>query len=48
MREMKAIVGSVGAGLRFERKKTSVVTCLFADETVFLGESKGDLQRVVK
>ncbi len=35
------------AKLRLDEEVWSVVTCLFADDTVLLAESEGDLQRVV-
>ncbi len=47
MREMKCKVVHKGAKLRFNGVVWSVVTCLFADDTVLLAESEGDLQRVV-
>ncbi len=47
MREMKCKVGNAGAKLRLNGEVWSVVTCLFADDTVLLAESEGDLQRVV-
>ncbi len=37
---------NVGAKLRLNGEAWSVVTCLFADDTL-LAESEGDLQRVV-
>ncbi len=40
-REMKDKVGSTGAGLKLNGEKWSLVTCLFADDTVLLPESKG-------
>ncbi len=36
-----------GAELRLNGEVWSVVTCLFADDTVLLAESEGNLQRVV-
>ncbi len=47
MKEMKCKVGNTGANLRLKGEVWSVVTCLFADDTVLLAESEGDLQRVV-
>ncbi len=47
MKEMKCKVGNTGAKLRLNGEVWSVVTCLFADDTVLLAESEGDLQRVV-
>ncbi len=47
MREMKNKVVNVGAKLRLIGEVWSFVTCLFADDTVLLAESEGDLQRVV-
>ncbi len=47
MREIKCRVGNAGAKLRLNGEFWSVVTCLFADDTVLLAESEGDLQRVV-
>ncbi len=47
MREMICKVGNAGAKLRLNGEVWSVVTCLFADDTVLLAESVGDLQRVV-
>ncbi len=44
---MKAEVRSADAGLRSNRKNCSVITCLFADDTMLLAESKDDLQRLV-
>ncbi len=38
---------NAGAKLRLNGEIWSVVTCLFADDTVLLAESEGDLQRVV-
>ncbi len=38
---------NAGAKLRLNGEVWSVVTCLFADDTVLLAESEGDLQRVV-
>ncbi len=40
-------MANVGAKLRINGKVRSVVRCLFADDTVLLAESEGDLQRVV-
>ncbi len=47
MRKMKTKVRNEGAKLRLNGQDWSVVTCLFADDTVFLAESEGDLQRLV-
>ncbi len=47
MRKMRSKVVNAGAKLRLNGEVWSVVTCLFADDTVFLAESEGDLQRVV-
>ncbi len=47
MKEMKCKVGNKGEKLRLNRDVWSVVTCLFADDTVLLAESEGDFQRVV-
>ncbi len=47
MREMKCKVVNVGAKLRLTGEVWSVVTCFFANDTVLLAESKGDLQRVI-
>ncbi len=47
MKEMKCNVGNAGAKLRLNGEVWSVVTCLFADDTMLLTESVGDLQRVV-
>ncbi len=49
MREMKHKVVNAGVKLRLNGKVWSVVTCLFAYDTVLLAlaESEGDLQRVV-
>ncbi len=44
---MKSKVVNAGAKLRLNGEVWSVGTCLFADDTVFLAESEGDLQRVV-
>ncbi len=44
MREMKNKVVNAGAKLRLNGEMWSVVTCLFADNTVLLTESEGDLQ----
>ncbi len=46
MREMKCKVINAGAKLRFNREVWSVEAYLFADDTVLLAESEGDLQRV--
>ncbi len=40
-------MGNTGAELRLNGEGWSVVTCLFADDTMLLAESEGDLQRVV-
>ncbi len=47
MRGMKCKVVHKGAKLRLNGEVWSVVTCLFADDTVLVAESEGDLQRVV-
>ncbi len=47
-REMKCKVGNAGAKLRLNGQVWSVVTCLFADDTVLLAGSEGDLQKVVE
>ncbi len=47
MREMKCKVVNMGAKLRLNGEVWSVVTCLFADDTLLLAESEVDLQRVV-
>ncbi len=47
IREMKCKMGNAGAKLRLNGEVWSVVTCLFADDTMLLAESDGDLQRVV-
>ncbi len=47
MREMKWKLVNTDANLRLNGEVWSVVTCLFADESVLLTESKGNLQRVV-
>ncbi len=47
MREMKRKGVNIGAKLRLNGEDRFIVTCLFADDTVLLAESKGDLQRVV-
>ncbi len=44
---MKSRVVNAGAKLRLNGEVWSVVTCPFADDTVLLAESEGDLQRVV-
>ncbi len=44
MREMKSRVVNAGAKLRLNGEVWSLVTCLFADDTVYLAESEGDLQ----
>ncbi len=46
MWEMKYRVVNTGAKLRLHGEVWSVVTCLFADDTMLLAESEGDLQRV--
>ncbi len=47
MKEIKYKVGNMGAKLRLNREVWYVVICLFADDTMLLAESEGDLQRVV-
>ncbi len=47
MRKMKCKVGNAGAKLRLNGEVWSVLTFLFADDTVLLAESEGNLQRVV-
>ncbi len=47
MREMKSKVVNAGAKLRLNGEVWSVVTCLFADDTLLLAGSEGDMQRVV-
>ncbi len=47
IREMKRKVVNVGAKLRLNGEIWSVTTCPFADDTVLLAESEGDLERVV-
>ncbi len=47
MGEMKSKVVNAGAKLRLNGEVLCVVTCMFADDTVLLAESEGDLQRVV-
>ncbi len=47
MRKMKCKVVNVNVMLRLNGEIWFVVTCLFADDTVLLAESEGDLQRVV-
>ncbi len=47
MREVKAKVGKIGAGLKLNGVDWSVTACLFADDTVLLAESERVLQRVV-
>ncbi len=44
---MKCKVVNMGATLRLNGEVWSVVTCLFADDTVLLAESERDLQTVV-
>ncbi len=46
MKEMKCKVRNAGAKLKLNGEVWSVVTCLFAGDTVLLAESEGDLQRV--
>ncbi len=43
MKEMKCRVGNTGTKLKLNGEVWSVVTCLFADDTVLLAESEGDL-----
>ncbi len=47
MREIEEKVRNKGAKLRLNGEDWSVVTCLFADDTVLLAECEEDLQRVV-
>ncbi len=47
MREVKAKVGKIGAGLKLNGVDWSVTACLFADDTVLLAESERELQREV-
>ncbi len=47
MREVKAKVGKLGAGLKMNGMGWSVTACLFADDTALLAESERELQRVV-
>ncbi len=47
MREIKCKLVNAGAKLRLNGEVWSVVTCLFVDDTMLLGESEGDLQRVI-
>ncbi len=47
MREMKCKVVNAGAKLRLNGEDWSVVTYLFANDTVLLAESEGELRRVV-
>ncbi len=47
MTKIKCKVVNAGAKLRLNGQVWSAVTCLFADDTVLLAESEGDLQRVV-
>lgn len=47
MREMKRKVGNGGARLRLSGVDWSVVTCLFADDTLLLVKSVRELQRAV-
>ncbi len=44
---MKCKVVNAGAKLRLNGEIWSVVTCLFADDTMLLAENEGYLQRVV-
>ncbi len=44
MREMKCKTVHKGAKLMLNGEVWSVVTCLFADDTVLLAENEGDLQ----
>ncbi len=48
MREMKAKVGNIGARLKLNGVTWSVAACLFAVDTVLLGESEMELKRVVE
>ncbi len=43
MREMKYKMVNRGAKLRLNGEVWSVVTCLFADDTMLLAESEGEL-----
>lgn len=43
VRDMKAIVGGVGAGLKLNEVKWSLVANLFASDNVLLAESAKDL-----
>ncbi len=47
MREVRAKVRKIGAGLKLNGVDWSVTACLFADDTVLLAESERELQRVV-
>ncbi len=47
MRKMQRKVVKAGATLRLNGEAWSVVTFLFANDTVLLADSEGDLQRVV-
>ncbi len=47
MREIKCKVVNMGAKLRLNGEVWSVVTCLFANDTVLLAEIEVDLQTVV-
>ncbi len=47
MREMKCKVVNADAKLRLNGEVWSVVTCLFADDTVLLADSEGGSQRVL-
>ncbi len=44
MREVKAKVGKIGAGLKMNGMGWSVTACLFADDTVLLAESERELR----
>ncbi len=45
---MKNRVVNAGTKLRLNGEVWSVVTCLFADDTVLLAESDGDLAEISK
>ncbi len=47
MREIKAKIGKIGAGLKLNGVDWSVAACLFVDDTMLLAESERKLQRVV-